>query len=96
MKVPNTRYSLLTLTATVLVATFLALMNLGAGRAALAAEDGAAAQAQAGPSGPTAEALAPAGGAFAGNFLSGAHLPHFRRRSRDRGRPGGESHPNPD
>ncbi len=58
MKVPNTRYSLLRLTATMLVATLLALMNLGAGgRAALAAEDGAAAEAQAAPSGPTAEAL---------------------------------------
>jgi pilus assembly protein CpaC len=55
MKVPKTRYNLLRLAATLLVATLLALMNWGS--AALAAQSSAAADPQVGPSGPSAEAL---------------------------------------
>jgi pilus assembly protein CpaC len=58
MKVPNTRYNLLTLAATILVATLLALMNLSPrGSAVLAAQARATAAPQAGPTGASVEAL---------------------------------------
>jgi len=58
MKVSKTRNKLLTLAATMLLVTLLALLNLGTGgRAMLAAEDGPAAEPQSAPFGPSAEAL---------------------------------------
>ena len=58
MKVPNTRYNLLTLAATILVTTLLALMNLSPrGSAVLAAQARATAAPQAGPTGASVEAL---------------------------------------
>src|SRR5271157_4865950 len=58
MKVPNNRYNLLTLGATMLVVTLLALLNWGArGEEAFAAQASPETAPQAGPSGPSAEAL---------------------------------------
>jgi pilus assembly protein CpaC len=58
MKVPNTRSNLLTLAATMLAATLLALVSLGPGGSeAFAAQAGAAAALQPGPAGPSPEAL---------------------------------------
>ena len=57
MKVPNTRYNLLTLVGTILAVILLALVNLGSrGGWAFAAQASPGA-AQTGPSGPSAEAL---------------------------------------
>ncbi len=55
MKVPNTRFNLLTLAATMLAVTLLVLINLGAQGSA--AQATAAAEPQAGASAPSAEAL---------------------------------------
>jgi pilus assembly protein CpaC len=58
MKVPNTRYNSLTLAATILLATLLALMNLSTrGSAVLAAQARAITAPQAGPAGASVEAL---------------------------------------
>ena len=58
MKVPNTRYNLLTLTATILVVILLALMNLGSrGGGGVCGAGQFCGSPQAGPSGPSAEAL---------------------------------------
>ncbi len=57
MKVPNTRYNLLTLVGTILAVILLTLVNLGSrGGWAFAAQASPGA-AQTGPSGPSAEAL---------------------------------------
>ena len=79
MKVPNTRYNLLTLAATMLAVTLLVLMNLGAqGSAAQASRCGGAAS---GCLCTFRRGAAPVGGALARDFVASAHLPYFCGRS---------------
>ncbi len=97
MKVPKKRNNLLRLAATLLVATLLTLMNVGARREeAFAAQASPPAAPQAGPSEPSAEALH----LLVGRSLVISSQARIFRVSvadpDDRGRAGGESHPNPD
>ena len=94
MKVPHTRYNLLTLAATMLVATLLVPVDLGAqGSCGASQRCGGAAS---GSLCTFRRGAAPVGGALARDFVASAHLPHFCGRPCDRGRAGGKSNPNPD